>query len=233
MSETTKAEKKSVKHMFSIDERLELGNRLASAHRQLACIDADFQKVKDQFKSQISAVEAAIETVSTQIRDGWEMRDKLCVVRYRPNDKKKDYYLEDQSKEAETAGIPLDQYALPVITEEMTPADFQADLILAESKFEAREEIALFNPANNDRGILVVGRMAGRWFSALRINVGGRNLEERLDSEQKSVKTRPDCVKQGCKRAQDWLAINLGKDAAKGFEASILNVVEAHKEREE
>lgn len=228
-----KTEKKSVKHTYSTDERLALGDQLAAAHNQLQLIDCDFQKVKDQFKSQLSAAEAAIQTLSTQIRTGFEMRDKMCVVVYRPVDRKKDYYLLHEAEAAHQGGIAIEAYAKPVLTEEMTPADFQAELILAESKFDAKEEIPLFLPVNQDAGVLVVGRFEGRWYSALRITVGGRTLEERLDSEQKSVKTRPDCVKQGCKRAQDWLAINLGKDAAKGFEAAILNVIETHKEREE
>jgi len=36
-------------------------------------------------------------------------------------------------------------------------------------------------------GVVVVRRLRGRWFSALRILAGDRRTEERLDSEQKSV----------------------------------------------
>jgi len=228
-----KTEKKSVKHIYSTEERLSLGDQLASAHNQLQVIDCDFQKVKDQFKSQLSAAEAAIQTLSTQLRSGFEFRDKMCVVVYRPLDRKKDYYLLHEYEAANQGGIPIEVYARPVLVEEMTPADFQAELIQAESKFEAKEEIPLFLPVNQDAGVLVVGRFEGRWYSAIRIVVGGRTLEERLDSEQKSFKTRPDCVKQGCKRALEWLITNLGKDNAKGFEDSIIAAIDAHKEREE
>jgi hypothetical protein len=114
----------------------------------------------------------------------------------------------------------------------MTAADFQQELIEAEAKFDAREEIELFKPAEGDRGILVVGRLAGRWFSALRVKIGKLELSERLDAEQKSVKERPAAVALAVKRFNAWAKDNL-KDLAAGFADSANTVAEAHKERAE
>jgi hypothetical protein len=115
----------------------------------------------------------------------------------------------------------------------MTPADFQAELIEAEAKFDLREEIPLFAPANDDNGTLIVGRFGKKWYAALRVKIGTRILGERLDSEQPASKERFDAVKRGCKRFNDWLTANLGNEEMKGFQNGIADVLAKHKEREE
>ena len=62
----------------------------------------------------------------------------------------------------------------------------------------------IFPAAGEDRGELIVGKFGARWFSALRIKVGKSILEERLDSEQRSWKTRADAVCRAGKRASEW-----------------------------
>jgi hypothetical protein len=84
----------------------------------------------------------------------------------------------------------------------------------------------------SDAGILVVGRLNDRWFSAVRATVGNKSIDERLDSEQRSYKNRFDAIKVAAKNASQWLKDNF-KDHAKGFEAPIATAVEAHKERAE
>ena len=115
----------------------------------------------------------------------------------------------------------------------MTPADFQAELIEAEAKFELREEIPLFTPANDDNGTLIVGRFGKKWYAALRVKIGTRIVGERLDSEQPASKERFDAVKRGCKRFNDWLTANLGADGARGFQNGIADVLAKHREHDE
>jgi hypothetical protein len=132
--------------------------------------------------------------------------------------------------------IPTDKEVLALnccLSEVMTPADFQAELIEAEAKFELREEIPLFTPANDDNGTLIVGRFGKKWYAALRVKIGTRILGERLDSEQPASKERFDAVKRGCKRFNDWLNANLGADGAKGFQNGIADVLAKNKERDE
>ena len=68
---------------------------------------------------------------------------------------------------------------------------------------------------------------------ALRIQVGNRRIDERLDGEQRACKLRSDAIARGARRAQEWLTENLGKEAADGFKNSILDAVEEHKARVE
>lgn len=216
-----KVEVKSVKHTFSAEERNQIGGDLARAIGTERGILAEFDQVKASYKAKTAEAEARIDSLSTSLLNGFEMRSKRCVVLFFTAEKKKHYFLEDSPDGAD-----------PVLTEEMTPADFQTELIEAESKFEAKEEIELYN-AGADHAALVIGRFNKLWFGALRANVGARKLEERLDSEQACAKKRWDMIQRTEKRFQAWLKDNLGKEAAKGFEGPIAEAIAGQREREE
>lgn len=231
-----KSEVKNIKHTFTLEEREQLGVDLARSFGTLRGIEAEFDQVKASYKSKTAEAEARIDRISTSITNGFDMRDVACIVYYRPADKEKDYRIESEVRAVETemASDPSKDIPLPnvVLTERMTADDFQQELIAAESAFDAREEIELFKPTETDRGILVVGRLSGKWFSALRVNIGKLSLSERLDAEQKCFKSRPDAISTAVKRVNAWAKENL-KDLAKGFQESFNAVVESHKERAE
>lgn len=220
-----KTEIKNIKHDFTLEERDIIGGELARAFGTLRGIENEFDQVKASYKSKTAEAEARIDRLSTDRSNGFVMRDTECFVCYRPADKEKDYFL----SEAEALDL---KHGNPVLTERMTADDFQQELIEAESKFNAREEIELFKPAEGDRGILVVGRLAGKWFSALRVKIGKLEMNERLDAEQKCVKARADAVSTAVNRFKEWSKANL-KDLAKGFEAAADEVIQNHKERAE
>lgn len=61
------------------DQRLELGKQLAQAHNETATIEGDLQRVKDEFKSKLSAVSARITDLSNKVSTGYEVKDVLCL----------------------------------------------------------------------------------------------------------------------------------------------------------
>lgn len=221
-----KTEIKNVRHNYTHEELEQLGGDLARAFSALRGVETEFDQVKASYKSKTAEAEARIDRLSTNRMNGFEMRELPCFVVFRPRDKEKDYYTTEAAANKPSKDIP------PVLTERMTNNDFQQELIQAESKFDAREEIPLFKPAEGDRGILVVGRLAGKWFSALRVKIGKLELDERLDAEQKCFKKRPDAVTTAVDRVNIWAKQNL-KDLASGFQDSFKAVAEAHKERAE
>lgn len=227
-----KIESKSVKHEFTLDEQNNLGADLARAIANLRGTEAEFDQVRASFKARTAEVEARIDKLSTDRMNGFEIRLERCAVFYRLKDRKKDYYLETTIHHCGDMEPYSKDWPDPVLTEEMTREDFQKDLIQSESKFDNREEIELFKPTEADSGFLIVGQFASKWFAALRVKIGKLSLNERLDSEQRAFKVRPDAVKFSVKRAGDWLNQNL-KEHAKGFEESLAGVAEAHKERSE
>ncbi len=123
-----KLEIKSVKHVFSLEERDEVGGMLARSLALLRGINAEFDEVKANYKFKIAEAEAAIGSLETKRTNGFEFRSENCRVVYRPKDRKKDYYLENDPKDA-----------APVLTEPMTQEDFQAEIDLAD---EAKKEKA-------------------------------------------------------------------------------------------
>jgi hypothetical protein len=226
-------ETKSVKHTFIPDEIAKLNIDFRQAFAGVKSVEAEFDSVKATYKAKITEASSRMVTLDATLSAGFEMRNEKCVLVFNIKESKKLYYLESdlEGKDVEKNGIPpgLD----PVLIEPMTPADFQTELVEAESKFEFREEISLFTPANEDSGVLIVGRFGKLWYSALRVKIGTRIIVERLDSEQLASKKRFDAVKRGAKRFTDWLIENMGEEASKGFQNVLADVLIAHKEREE
>lgn len=211
-------EKRLVKHTFTPEELLDLSDRLCNALAAEQNVNAEFDAVKQTFKGRISAAESDVMTLSSTLRARFEMRQKECEIRFRLADKKKDVVC------VETGEL--------IATEDMTDNDLQMELIQAESAFERREEIVLFE-AGPDRGILAVGKQKDRWFTALRMRIGDKQIEQRLDSEQKSTKKRWDAVNSAATSALKWINDTVGTKEAEGFEEGIEKAIEPHKERVE
>jgi len=219
-----KIETKSVKHTFTPEEVTSLNGDFRRSYDSLKAVEAEFDSVRATYKSKITEAESRMATLSATLNAGFEMRQEKCLVIFQPKESKKFFFLEE---------FTPDSGADPVLIEPMTPADFQTELIEAEAKFELREEIPLFTPANDDNGTLIVGRFGKRWYAALRVKIGTRILGERLDSEQPASKERFDAVKRACKRFTEWLKENLGPEESKGFQNDLASVLEKHKERDE
>ncbi len=220
--------KKNVRHDFTAEEIKQLNVDFGQAYDTLGAVEAEFESVKAVWKSKTTEAESRMTTLRATINAGFEHRLKDCVVIFRPADKKKDFYLVEPTKDGGT----FPDFSKPILTEDMTQADFEQDLIQAEAGFENKADLELWR-AGNDVGVLVVGSLNGKWFSAVRGNVGASKIEERLDSEQVSSKKRFDAITRAAKRVNEWLRANVGKDAAKGFEEAIYKVVDAEKEKAE
>jgi hypothetical protein len=216
--------KKSVRHDFTPPEIAGLNVDFRQSFANLKAVEAEFDNVKALWKSKTTEAESRMEVLNATLQAGFEMRQKDCVVVFRPADKKKDFYLLE--------GYSPDLSIEPVLTEDMTQADFEQDLIQAEAAFGDRVELILWQ-AGNGVGRMIVGSQGGKWFAAVRGNVGAIKIEERLDSEQMATKKRFDAITRADRRVNDWLKANLGKDTAKGFEAEIIEVIEGEKEKAE
>jgi len=224
----TKIEIRSLRHDFTSPERGELGGKLAREIGNHRGIEAEFDQVKADYKAKLAKSEAEIDAFSTNLVNGFDIRPERCVVIFRAADKKKDFYRETDYELCKNLS-PV-EWPKPALTEDMTSDDFQAELIQAEGNFEERTEIQLFPKLANDYGTLIVGKMKNRWHIALRIHVGRSVLEERLDSEQKSFKSRADAVQRGGKLALDWFKANL-HDNAGGFIDPIAQAIAAQLEQ--
>ena len=220
--------KRSVKHTFTAEETAQLNVEFRQAFANLKAVQADAANVKSQLKAKETEAESRMETLNSTLQAGFEFQDTPLVIVMDFEEGKKFFYLESLLVDGE---LPKD--AEPIITEPVTDADRQQELIEAEARFECKEDIALFTPAGADSAIMTVGRMDGKWFSALRVSIGTRIINERLDAEQPASKNRADQVKRTAKRFQEWLVENLGREESKGFVNSLELVKAEHAEREE
>ena len=227
-----KIETKNVKHKFTPEEVAKLNEDFGSAYDAVKSAEADFDAVRSVHKSKITEAEARMTTLRCTINAGFELRNEKCVVIYEPADGNKLFYLE-RTYNPEQA-LEEGRIIEPVAIEPMTDADYQQELIQAESIFEARQEIVLF-PAipGGDRGVLAVGRQGGKWFSALRVKIGSKEVAERLDNEQKCSTKRADQIKWALKQFGEWLDSNFDRETAKGFRNAMELVKAEHAEREE
>lgn len=182
---------RSVKHVFTTGETAALNVDFRNSFANLKAVEAEFDSVKASYKAKTTEAESRMETLNTTLQAGFEIRDKKCVLVMDFKEGKKYFFPQEALPEdwekvyLHAESWPKDQAA---IVEPITDADRQAELLEAEAKFEKREEIELFAPAGEDSGVLIVGRLAGKWFTALRIKIGTRVINERLDGKQDMAK---------------------------------------------
>lgn len=218
-------EKKSIKHTFTPAETAGLNIDFGNAYDAVKSAEADFDAVKAVHKSKITEAESKMTTLRATINAGFEYRETELQVVFYPVEKKKRYFAAD-------ADLKVDHKAAPILVEAMNPADFQADLIQAESIFESQTRLELWR-AGESSGFLIVGRLLGSWYCALRGNIGNNKLGERLDSEQPCFKKRSDAIARAGKRCEAWITSAVGKEALPGFKDTIKKVVDAEAEKAE
>ena len=185
--------KKSIRHQFTPEEVAGLNVEFRQSFATLKSVVAEFDNVKAVWKAKTTEAESRMETLNSTLQAGFEMRDEQCVIVFDVKAGKKSYFLKEAYDLADKAGNDL---PAAVLVENMTKDDYEQELIQAESNFDAKEDIELFNPAANDLGILTVGRLDGKWFAALKVKIGGKSITERLDSEQTCYKQAAELVKK-------------------------------------
>jgi hypothetical protein len=70
---------RTLRVLFTDPQRLELGIQLAEARNETTQIESDFQRVKDEFKSKLSAVDARVTDLSNKVSSGYEMKEVKCA----------------------------------------------------------------------------------------------------------------------------------------------------------
>lgn len=209
---------KSVKYLFTQAEILEFGMQLAASHGEARNIEDELAKIKSQFKAQAEAVSGRVAVLSQKIAGGMEYRDAPCSVVYDAQKGRK-YFFPVNGPEGQPAALE----------EAMTPSDYQQDLIIADSAFDDVAHLNVFE-AGNDYGQIIVGKQGEKWYSAVRMQIGQSKIAEKMDSESPSSKKRSDAIARASKRALEWIANQLGKDAAEGFKGSFHEITRTNLE---
>ncbi len=208
--------KRSVKHIFTPEETAKLNVDFGQSFDALQSAEADKKSVVGTYTAKVQEAEARMVSIRSTINAGFEMREKPLIQILDMDAGKKFFYLE-----TDLVKDKIPKSAIPVITESITDADRQQELLEAESKFEHQATIELFQAVKNDFGWLKVGRLNDKWFSALNVSVGGKSIAERLDSEQPCSTKRADQINRAIKTLQGWMEETLGREEAKGFKNAL------------
>ena len=80
------------KHVFSVEERLELSQKLAASMQKSAQIENEKKQVMSGYKAQLDALSSNENSLATQIANGYEMRNTPCIVTMEYNTGKKLYH---------------------------------------------------------------------------------------------------------------------------------------------
>jgi hypothetical protein len=119
-----------LRHDFTTEERLEMGNNLAQAHNRLAQIEEEEQVMKAQIKDKKAGVEQSVGTLSRNLSTGFEMQNIVCeLVWDSPNVGEVSYKRSDNGEIAKTRA--------------MTEQERQLDLPLEEPKTEEAVEASI------------------------------------------------------------------------------------------
>lgn len=210
--------KRQVKHVFTPAELAALNEQVLNAMAENSTAEQDATAMKATLKAHVEETKARMNSLAATARAKFEMREKDCSVTFRVPQKLKDITC------IETGEL--------VATEPLTDSDLQMELVQAEKAFDPQSTIQLFQ-AGVDKGIVIVGQFKNRWYSAARITIGGKKLEQRLDSEQKAFKERVDAINFAVKGAFAWIEEAFDSKVAAGFKASFDKTVEAQKEKAE
>lgn len=211
---------KLVKHTFTQQEQVAAGRSLSEALSSKRSLKAELEQMKSDFKSREKTIDAKVTELETAVQNGFRMVHRDCVVVFDAEKRLKHFYLETDSK--------LENC---VATEPMNNEDYVTDLLHAESVFDERSELQIFNPQGDDFGFIIVGKFGKQWYSAIRARIGSKKLDERLDSEQSSYKKRFDAVAKAAARFQKWAKDSFDKDTAAGFEQDVQSLLESNKEK--
>lgn len=106
-------QREQLRYNYTPDERREKGQQLADTHIRLGTVNEELDRVKADYKAKVSTLENEINSLSTQVSTGYEMREYVCFYEYDQPEKGK--------KTLRRKEPPCDV----VRVEEMTEADRQ------------------------------------------------------------------------------------------------------------
>jgi hypothetical protein len=126
----TKRERISVKHVFTQTERIDIGEKWAAGTRDLQNVEDEFASVKADFKSRLERIDLDNGALCRKFSDGFEMREKECIVTFNdPSKGRKTYRLEEGGEVVREESMSACDYEreLPLTGEEPSKPDGKKD----------------------------------------------------------------------------------------------------------
>jgi len=115
-----------VRHTYTPEECLKMGQDLAGAHNRLAAIDDEEAVVKSKFKERKATVEQSINSLSRDLSNGWTMQNVECKLSYgEPNPLEVTYRRIDTSEVVKVRAMNSDE-----MQEELPLTDREGEVVV-------------------------------------------------------------------------------------------------------
>src|ERR1700677_2074671 len=116
-----------LRHTFTSEERLRMGEELAQAHNRLASIADEESVVRAKFKERKATIEQSIGSLSLDLSNGWTMQNVECSVHYaEPNPLEVTYRRIDTGAVVKTRAMTADERQQELPLEPPTEAAAEA-----------------------------------------------------------------------------------------------------------
>lgn len=133
-AEKPRIETIDAQHVFTPEERNDLGNNLARSTQELAAVESQRKQVAADYKAKSDRIEAQSTELAIKISNGYEMRPTDCFVTMDPKAGNKRYLRRVVNKDEKT-GMAVVTAGEVVKEEAMQPNDFEQNLLLYERNY--------------------------------------------------------------------------------------------------
>lgn len=129
-----------LRHVFTQDERLKMGEQLAQCYNTLAAISDEEKVMKSKFAERKTTTEQSVRSLSQDLATGWTMTNVPCLLKWgSPNANEVEYVREDTNE--------------VIRTRAMTPEELQEDLPFNEQvKADSEAQASALRSAENIEG---------------------------------------------------------------------------------
>lgn len=138
-----------LRHTFTSEERLKMGEELAQCYNHLAEIDADEKVMKSKFSDRRATAQQSIRSLSQDLATGYTMANVSCTLRWgSPNANEVEYVREDTNEVIRTRAMTPEELQEDLPFNEQVKSDTEAQF----SAEKSADNISGFFKGNDDGG---------------------------------------------------------------------------------
>lgn len=142
-----------LKCLLTREEREEYSQTMAQSIEDMGRVELEKKQTVKAYDSDIAAIDRKIHDLAQKVKDGYEMRDVNCEIRYDYENKIKIYIRIDTGDEYRRAVMSLYEHQMPLLKEEPPIEEFAGEkLPPAEVSGVEEEKLGTGEPKGISRG---------------------------------------------------------------------------------
>ncbi len=138
-----------LRHVFTQEERLKMGEQLAQCYNTLAAISDEEKVMKSKFVERKTTTEQSVRSLSQDLATGWTMTNVECFLRWgSPNPAEVEYVRQDTNEVIRTRAMTPEELQEDLPFNEQVKSDTEAQFPAEKSA----DNISGFFKGNDDGG---------------------------------------------------------------------------------